>query len=120
MDKIIIDSLKIFAYHGVNPEETLMGQWFVLDIEAWADLTNACTTDELDDTVSYAAIIKTVKKAMTEKNCKLLEHAAQRTADAIFNEHDKIKRIRLRLSKPDAPIKADFVFVAVEIERERN
>lgn len=120
MDKIIIDSLKIFAYHGVNPEETLMGQWFVLDIEAWADLTNACTTDELDDTVSYAAIIKTVKKAMTKKNCKLLEHAAQRTADAIFNEHDKIKRIRLRLRKPDAPIKADFGFVAVEIERERN
>ena len=120
MDKIIIDSLKIFAYHGVNSDESLMGQWFVLDFVAWADLTNACTTDELDDTVSYAAIIKTVKKAMTEKNCKLLEHAAQRTADAIFNEHDKIKRIRLRLRKPDAPIKADFGFVAVEIERERN
>ena len=45
MDKIIIDSLKIFAYHGVNPEETVMGQWFVLDIEALAEkirqLTNA-------------------------------------------------------------------------------
>ena len=119
MDKIIIDSLKIFAYHGVNPEEALMGQWFVLDIEAWADLTNACLTDELDDTVSYAAIAKTVRRAMTEKNCKLLEHAAQRTADAIFNEHGKIQRIRIRLRKPDAPIKADFGFVAVEIERER-
>lgn len=119
MDKIIIDSLKIFAYHGVNPEETLMGQWFVLDIEAWADLTNACKTDELDDTVSYAAIIKTVKRAMTQKNCKLLEHAAQCTADAIFQEHGKIKRIRIRLRKPDAPIKADFGYVAVEIERER-
>ena len=69
MDKIIIDSLKIFAYHGVNPEETQMGKWFVLDIEAWADLTNACATDELDDTVSYAAIIKTVKRTMTKKNC---------------------------------------------------
>ena len=67
MDKIIIDSLKIFAYHGVNPEETQMGQWFVLDIEAWADLTNACVTDELDDTVSYAAIIKTVKRTMTNR-----------------------------------------------------
>ena len=120
MDKIIIDSLKVFAYHGVNPEETLMGQWFVLDIEAWADLTNACATDELDDTVSYAAIIKTVKKAMTKENYKLLECAAQRTADAIFSEHNKIQRIRLRLRKPDAPIKADFGFVAVEIERERN
>ena len=79
MDKIIIDSLKIFAHHGVNPEETAMGQWFVLDIEAMADLSYACQTDELDDTVSYADIIKTVRKAMTEKNCKLLEHAAQRT-----------------------------------------
>ncbi len=120
MDKIIIDSLKIFAYHGVNPEETAMGQWFVLDIEAWADLTNACCTDELYDTVSYADIIKTVRTAMTEKNCKLLEHAAQRTADAIFAKHEKIQRIRLRLRKPDAPIKADFSFVAVEIERYRN
>ena len=120
MDKIIIDSLKIFAHHGVNPEETAMGQWFVLDIEAWADLSDACLTDELDDTVSYADIIKTVRKAMTEKNCKLLEHAAQRTVDAIFESYDRIRHIRLRLRKPDAPIRADFGFVAVEIERDRN
>jgi len=120
MDKIIIDSLKIFAHHGVNPEETAMGQWFVLDIEAWADLSDACLTDELDDTVSYADIIKTVRKAMTEKNCKLLEHAAQRTVDAIFESYGRIRHIRLRLRKPDAPIKADFGFVAVEIERDRN
>lgn len=120
MDKIIIDSLKIFAHHGVNPEETAMGQWFVLDIEAMADLSYACQTDKLDDTVSYADIIKTVRKAMTEKNCKLLEHAAQRTTDAIFDSHKPIQHIRLRLRKPDAPIKADFGFVAVEIERDRN
>jgi hypothetical protein len=41
-------------------------------------------------------------------------------ADAIFDEHKKIQRIRIRLRKPDAPIKADFGFVAVEIERNRN
>lgn len=120
MDKIIIDSLRVFAYHGVNPEENEIGQWFVLDIEAWADLSNACSTDELYDTVSYADIIKTVRKAMTEKNCKLLEHAAQYTADVIFRNHSKIQHIKLRLKKPDAPIKADFGFVAVEIERDRN
>ncbi len=120
MDKIIIDSLKIFAHHGVNPEETAMGQLFVLDIEVWADLSDACLTDELDDTVSYADIIKTVRKAMTEKNCKLLEHAAQRTVDAIFENYGRIRHVRLRLRKPDAPIKADFGFVAVEIERDRN
>ena len=120
MDKIIIDSLKIFAHHGVNPEETVMGQWFVLDIEALTDLKNACMSDNIDDTVSYAAIVKTVRRTMTEKNCKLLEHAAQRTADAIFNEYPQIMQVKIRLRKPDAPIKADFGFVAVEIERGRN
>lgn len=120
MDKIIIDSLKIFAHHGVNPEETDIGQWFVVDITAWANLSDACRTDELDDTVSYADIIKTVRKAMTEKNCKLLEHAAQRTADAIFESYEQIRHVSIRIRKPDAPIKADFGFVAVEIERDRN
>ena len=120
MDKIIIDSLKIFAYHGVNPEETVMGQWFVLDIEALADLTDACANDNIDDTVSYAAIVKTVRRTMTEKNCKLLEHAAQRTADAILSEYPLIQHIKIRLRKPDAPIKADFGYVAVEIERDRH
>ena len=120
MDKIIIDSLKIFAYHGVNPEETAMGQWFVLDIEALADLRNACASDNIDDTVSYAAIVKTVCRTMTEKSCKLLEHAAQRTADAILSEYPLIQHIKIKLRKPDAPIKANFGYVAVEIERDRN
>ena len=120
MDKIVINSLKIFAHHGVNPEETAMGQWFVLDIEVWADLKDACLTDELEDTVSYADIIKTVRSAMTEKNCKLLEHAAQRIADAILLNHSTIRHVRVNLKKPDAPIKADFDYVAVEIERSRT
>ena len=34
VDKIIIDSLRLFAYHGVNPEEQEDGQFFILDIEA--------------------------------------------------------------------------------------
>ena len=32
MDEIYIKGLKIFAYHGVNPEETENGQEFELDI----------------------------------------------------------------------------------------
>ena len=120
MDKIIIDSLKIFAHHGVNPEETAMGQYFLLDIEALADLSSACLSDNIDDTVSYAAIVKTVRRTMTEKNCKLLEHAAQRTAVAILCEYPLIQHVKIRLRKPDAPIKADFGFVAIEIERNKN
>lgn len=58
MDKIIIDSLRLFAYHGVNPEEQEDGQFFILDIEADIPLSKAGESDDLNDTVSYAQMIK--------------------------------------------------------------
>ncbi|MBR6647300.1 MAG: dihydroneopterin aldolase, partial [Clostridia bacterium] len=53
MDKIIIKDLKVFAFHGVNPEEKADGQNFILDIVADVDLSVPCKTDNVDDTVSY-------------------------------------------------------------------
>ncbi|MBR4051033.1 MAG: dihydroneopterin aldolase [Clostridia bacterium] len=120
MDKIIVKGLRVFACHGVNPEETQFGQNFELDITAGVSIDTACRTDNIDETVSYAAIIKTVKKVMLEKNCKLLEHAAQRVADALFAEFNQIETLTVTLKKPEAPMKADFGYVAVEIERVRK
>lgn len=120
MDKIIVKDLKLFCYHGVNPEEKVDGQNFVFDIEAGVDLSAPCATDNVDDTVSYAKIIKAVRRvAQGEKN-DLLEKVSQRVADALFEEFDKIQTLKILLKKPEAPIKADFSYVAVEIERTRQ
>ena len=119
MDKIIVKDLKLFCYHGVNPEEKVDGQNFVFDIEAFLDLSLPCKTDNVDDTVSYAKIIKTVRRvAQSEKN-NLLEYVSQRVVDALFEEFPMIEKINLTLKKPEAPIKADFDYVAVQIERAR-
>ncbi len=120
MDKIIIDNLHIFAYHGVNEDEKVNGQNFYLDIECFADLTSACLSDNLDDTVSYAKIIKTVKRVFPEQKDDLIERAARRTADAILDEYDKISEVKITLKKPEAPINADFGYVAVEITVKRD
>ncbi len=119
MDKIIVKDLKLFCYHGVNPEEKLDGQNFIFDVEAGVDLSAPCESDNVDDTVSYAKIIKTIRRvAQSEKN-DLLEKVAQRVSDALFEEFDKIQTLKILLKKPEAPIKADFSYVAVEIERSR-
>ena len=120
MDKVIVKDLELFCYHGVNPEEKEDGQTFVFDIEAGIDLSTPCITDNVDDTVSYAKIIKTVRRvAQSEKN-DLIERVAQRVADELFNEFNKIQTLKITLKKPQAPIKADFNYVAVEIERARK
>lgn len=119
MDKILVRNLKIFAYHGVHSEEKENGQNFIFDIDACADLSTPCMSDSVDDTVSYSQIIAETERIFTLQKDDLLERAAQRVADGLFERFDKIQSLRIRLKKPEAPIKADFDFVGVEIFRER-
>lgn len=120
MDKIIIKNLKLFCYHGVNPEEKEDGQNFIFDIVAGVDLTSPCETDNVDDTVSYAKMIKTIRRVSLSQKDDLIERVAQRIVDALFEEYEKIKTLKVTVKKPEAPMKADFEYVAVEIERERK
>ncbi|MBR3768028.1 MAG: dihydroneopterin aldolase [Clostridia bacterium] len=120
MDKIIIKGLKLFAYHGVNEEEKIKGQNFELDITVWLELEKPCETDNVEDTVSYAKIIKKVREVFTAEKYDLLEKAAQVVSDAIFAEFPKVSESEILLKKPEAPIRADFNYVAVEIRRKRN
>lgn len=120
MDKVIVNGLEIFAYHGVNDWEREDGQVFVLDIEARADLSLPCLTDSIDDTLNYSRMIKSVRSAMLSEKNRLIERAAQRVADRLLAEFPSMESVTVRLRKPDAPVKADFDFVAVEIERKRR
>ena len=67
----------------------------------------------------YAKIIKETVRIFTSQKDDLLERAAQRVADGLFESFDKIQSLRILLKKPEAPIKADFEYVGVEIFRER-
>lgn len=119
MDKIIIKGLKLFAYHGVNPEEKEEGQMFVIDLIATLPLDTPCNTDNVDDTVNYAKVIKAVRRVFTEEKYDLIEKAAQVVADAVLNEFEMIQTVTVTLKKPYAPVKAEFEYVAVEITRSR-
>lgn len=114
MDKIIVKGLKLFAYHGVNPEEKVDGQNFVLDITAELDTKKAQYSDNVDDTVSYAKIIKTVRAVFTEKSYDLIEAAANRVGVAVMQTYPEISSVTVILMKPEAPVKAEFEYVAVE------
>lgn len=120
MDKILIRGLRIFAFHGVNPEEKEDGQLFIVDLTASLDLQHACETDGLENTVSYAKIIKTIRRVMQASKNDLLEFTAQQVIDAVFAEYPPVRQIEIRLKKPDAPIQADFDYVAVELTRGRK
>ena len=119
MDKIIIKGLKLYAYHGVNPEEKAEGQMFILDITCSVSLCVPCKTDCVDDTVSYAKILKTARSAFLADKFDLLEKAAECVAAAVLGQFSAVQAVTVCVKKPQAPIQADFDYVAVEINRER-
>lgn len=114
MEKIIIKGLKIRAFHGVNPEEKIDGQNFILDITAELDVKKAQLSDNVDHTVSYAKIIKTAIAVFTEKSYNLIETVANKVGIEIMKTYPKLKSVTILLKKPEAPINADFEYVAIE------
>lgn len=120
MDKILIKGLKLFAYHGVNPEEKENGQDFVFDIILYVNMNKACRSDNVEDTVSYAKVVKTVRRAFCAQKYDLIEKCAEITAQAILDEYSDVLKIDLTLKKPQAPVKADFDYMAVNIVRSRD
>ena len=127
METIRIKGLEIFAYHGVNPEEKENGQKFILDIAMQADsdsslvldISRAAQTDDLNETVNYAAVRKTVNAVFTAQKYDLIERAAQVVCDAILENYPKVQSVTVELKKPEAPINAVFDYVSVEMTRSR-
>ena len=120
MDSIHISGLRLYAYHGVNPEEKENGQMFLLDIICRLPLYVPCQTDRVEDTVSYAKVLKTARAAFLSDKFDILERAAQVVADAVLGGFPAVKEVTVRVKKPYAPIQADFDYTAVEITRERT
>lgn len=120
MDKIIIKGLRVFAYHGVNPEEKRDGQTFEIDITLYVSLLRAGQTDDVNDTVSYAKAAKTALRVMNEAKYDLLEKVAQRVAEQLLTDYPQVEKVDVLLKKPQAPVKADFDYMAVMITRQRS
>lgn len=120
MDKIIIKNLEVFSYHGVNPEEKILGQKFLVDVTLYTSIKKAGCDDNIESTISYSKAIKLLKKLMQEDKYNLLEKVATNLARGLFCEFKTLKKVKICLKKPMAPIDAHFDYVAVKIKRTRK
>ncbi len=119
-DRIVLNGLQFYGFHGVNPEERSLGQQFVVDLQVELDLSVPAASDRLEDTVSYTDLYRAVKVVMEGEPRNLLEAAAGAIANRVLNEHPQIDAVRVRVHKPRPPIKGSVIeAAAVEIYRSR-
>ena len=116
---IRMEGMKFYAFHGVLPQENLVGANFYIDLKLKTDFTRAAETDELAGTVSYADIHTVVKEEMKIPS-KLLEHVCQRIARRLFHDFPTIETIGISLFKENPPMGACAKRVGVEASYRRS
>ncbi|NQU64760.1 MAG: dihydroneopterin aldolase [SAR324 cluster bacterium] len=112
--KINIKGLRLYAYHGVHPEENKLGQEFEIDLLLCV-VRPSTKDDRLDQVLSYWDAMSTVKTVFTGKTFKLLENAAQTILDSLA-AYPQIKHAEINLKKltPPIPVTVNFVGVIME------
>lgn len=119
-DKIILDGMTFYGYHGVSPEEKKLGQRLVVDLEITADLRKAGRSDSLPDTIDYGDIYRLVKGVMEGPSHSLLESLGEEIALEVLKHH-LAEEVKVRIKKPGVPIKGSILaWAAVEITRSRE
>jgi dihydroneopterin aldolase len=111
---IVLDEMKFFARHGVGEQEYVVGNEFTVWLRLLVDFAAAAETDELDGTVSYADVYRSVKCEMDIPS-KLLEHLCTRIVRRLFTDFPTIEKVEIKLSKRNPPMGADIDSAGVEM-----
>ena len=112
--KIYLDDMHFYAYHGVMEQERLVGGEYSVSLAVEADLTEAVHTDDVADTVNYAALYEIVKSEMAVSS-KLLEYVAGRIGRRAMEKFERITMLTVRVTKLNPPMGADCKGASVEL-----
>lgn len=114
--KIIIEDLRIYAYHGVLPEEKIIGTWYLVNMEIFIDLWNAVESDALSSTLNYAEINDIIHREMALPS-KLMEHVGGRILNTVYQNYPGITFLKIKITKTNPPMKGEMKGVSIELEK---
>ena len=111
-DEILLEGMRFYAYHGVNPEERALGQRFTVDVVLAVDLRRPGQSDDLADTVSYSAVYKVVRGIVEGEPRNLIEAVAEEIAGAILMGFPHVACVTVTVRKPEVPMKGSLLDAA--------
>jgi dihydroneopterin aldolase len=117
-DWIRLEGMIFYGLHGVDPAEKTLGQRFTVDVALQRNLRKPGRSDDLHDTINYAHVYRIAKQVMEGPSKNLIEALAEEIARRIAEACSGVETIRVRVRKPEVPIKGSVLTAAtVEIER---
>lgn len=106
--------VRFYSFHGVMSQESRVGAHFIVNLRVGYPVEKAMQSDNVGDTLDYAALFNLVRREMDIPS-KLLEHVAGRISNAILKVFPTVTSIDLTLMKESPPMGADCEGAGVEI-----
>jgi len=113
-----VRGLSLYTRHGVTEAEQEVGQRLVLDIRLEVGDCDATITDQVDDTVDYAAVCNTVSLVAQQRSYKTLERLCSAVADRLLSDFSA-DEVWIKAAKPEPPIPLPVDEVSVQVWRQR-
>jgi len=83
--KLSLDGLEVCCVIGDLPEERTRAQRLLVDAVLEVDAA-AADTDELSDTVDYAALAAAIRSSLVDAKCRMIERAAKIAAEECLKD----------------------------------
>ncbi len=112
---IEINRLRVYAHHGVMPQERTIGNDFEVSVKLLYPASDAIANDNLDGTLNYAEVCAEIKSVMAEPSA-LLENVCGRLRNALSLRFPLITQGTIKVAKLMPPIPGiQMESVAVEL-----
>lgn len=114
MGKVRLEGMDFHAYHGVYPEESVLGNRFTVDLELSTNFQEAMLHDRLEGTVDYTLLYQLVKTRM-EQPVKLLEHLGYGIIQDILKAYPALELVYITVKKHHPALGGLTQFSAVTV-----
>lgn len=101
MDRILIEGLKFDCIIGINDWERVAKQPIEIDLTLHADLSKPAASDDVEDTINYRTISRSVRDFVEGSSFGLVEKLSDGVARLCL-EDERVQRVDVRLRKPGA------------------
>lgn len=110
---------KVYAHHGVLPQERVVGANFYVSLEVRAMVSErALEEDNLDGTVNYGQLTSIVEEEMHTPS-QLLEHVAHRITQRVLRDIPPVRQVTVEVEKENPPLGVQCQAVGIKMTTNR-
>ncbi len=118
MFSIQLENLEFKSFHGLYPEEKIIGGSFIVNLSVHFAMSNKKNI-LIDQTVNYEKLFEIVSKHMNRPT-ELLENLVVIIADDVFNQINQVQQINISITKKNPPIQQFIGDVSVSYQSKRD